>query len=539
MDYIDTDIGDPQIEISNLRYKYPNCEDWVINSINLSISQGSLSVLLGPTGCGKSTLLKLLRGFSTELKGSIDGQIKINGENILSKDISQLSLYVSLLFQNPKYQLHQLRVFDEVISGPIYQGLQWDDCKSRAHLAITKVGIQSILQKKSLELSTGQQQMVALASSLSLDSNILLLDEPFSYLDTNGIKKLAGFLKELKEDGLTIIVATHNIEAIRNITDRIIIISKGSIFRDLYSFDSLPTNEISNLIGKPMWAKIAEDVDPDLIRKENISSWSSLLSTVNRDSILPYLRSPVKKRSKKCIEVKNISYSYSNKVKALSNLDIDIYEGEIIGFIGKSGSGKTTLAKIILGLIKSDKGEVQIFGKNINNLKPQAKAKIVGYVSQNPSDTLFSESVYKECLFTAETLNLPNAHERVMTILSELGLQHLQTKHPHSLSSGQQRLLSIASVLISDPEIIILDEPEFGLDRKVWENINQILFEYNQRGNTVILISHNLETAYFTCDRLALINEGIIVNIGSPANILTDESLSRIGLNPPTFIEIL
>lgn len=243
---------------------------------------------------------------------------------------------------------------------------------------------------------------------------------------------------------------------------------------------------------------------------------------------------------KPILELKNISFFYPESNNGVKDVSLSISEDEILGLIGANGSGKTTLAKIILGLLKPKKGKIEFGRKEITKLDVFKRARRIGYVTQDPIEMFFENSVFEEVRAGPKFLSLFNPEKKAEKALKLLNLWHYKDKHPDSLSGGEKRLLSIADILVNDPEILILDEPEFGLDPKTWRMIAQETKELKLQGKTIVVITQDLKLATFLCDRIALMKEGKILKVGSPKEIFSDtELLQEAGLTPLPFFAFL
>lgn len=525
------------LEFKNVSYKYPGSEDWVLKDVNLRIPQNSFYVLAGPTGCGKTTFLTLARGFHKEYGGQFRGDIYVLGENIKDFEISELGTKIGIIFQDPACQIHQLRVVDEIRSGPMYQGLRWEECIERAKKAMTKILGKEFSRRTPTEISAGEQQKVALAALIAMQCDILLLDEPFSFIDIKSSQTILRILLELKSEGKTIILATHNLEQVARYADGIALLSAGKIVLECSTKDVLYSEKLEDILPPPLSVRVAKILMSKGILNEKIVDWQELVEKVHPS--LKSLRKSASKNEPKGIslEVNNISYIYPNENIGVKNASLEVYKGEILGLVGANGSGKTTLAKLILRLLKSSKGSIRFLGEEITRLKTSDIAKRIGYIAQNPNEMLFESTVFKECGFGPFSLGLKNPEEKIKSTLSKLGLLKYADKHPDSLSGGEKRLLTIGDILVNEPQVLILDEPEFGLDSKAWRSIAKIITDLKNEGKTIILITHNLEITLFLCDRIALMKQGEVIKIGKPMEIYSDtELLEAAGLtNLPVF----
>ena len=518
------------IEFKDVSYKYPGGKNWILKDVNLIVPKGSFYVFAGPTGSGKTTLLSLARGFFKEYGGELDGNIYILGQNIEPFNIAELGSKIGIIFQDPSTQLHQLRVIDEIMSAPMYQGLPWQQCKKRAEIVANQILDMNFYNKNPNELSYGEQQKVALAACLSMRCEILLLDEPFSFLDGKTVQEILNILLKLKKEGKTIIFATHNLEQISGYADRIALINNGKLVLEGTTEKILYSNELQEVLTSPLSIKVAKA----LIRKgkleEKVVNWKNLLKKIK---INPKNRKIIKNEVKQdtILKLNNISYTYPEGTKAVKDISLDIYREEILGIIGSNGSGKTTLVKLVLGLLKPDEGKICLLDKDITKIDTSERAKKIGYVTQDPIEMLFEHTVLEECAFGPKSLRLKDPKQLAEEALNKLSLLKYKEKHSDSLSGGEKRLLTIADILVNKPQVLILDEPEFGLDPKTWRSIANIIIKLKKEGKTIILITHNLEITIFLCDRIAVMDKGRILKVGRPIRLYADpEFLQRSNL---------
>lgn len=518
------------LEFRGVSYRYLGKEEFIIKDINLKIPKGSFYVLAGPTGSGKTTMLMLARGLHKEYGGKFKGDIYVSNQNIKDIDIGELGTKVGLIFQDPASQLHQLRVIDEVRSAPMYQGLPWDECKSRAETIINEILDRTFYNRSPNDLSYGEQQKVALAACLAMKSEILLLDEPFSFLDVKASKEVLEIILKLKEKGITIILSTHNLEQVSRYTDRIALIDKGKVILEGPTMDILYSEEIEKIITEPLSIKIAKALIEKKKIKEKVVDWQDLLKKIR---IKPEINTTQREEviQNTALELNDVSYTFPDGTVGVKDVSLKIHRGEILGIIGKNGSGKTTLAKLVLGLLKPKKGKIRLSGEDVTKTNASEITRKIGYVAQDPIEMLFELTVLRECAFGPRCLKLKNPEQRAKETLTKLGLIKYKEKHPDSLSGGEKRLLTIADILVSNPQFLILDEPEFGLDLKTWNSIAETIRNLREEGKTIILITHNLEITSFLCDRIAVMSEGKVFRIGEPLKIFTDfELLKECGL---------
>jgi energy-coupling factor transport system ATP-binding protein len=518
------------LELKDLKYKYPNSDSWVLDGVNLKIKENSLVVLVGSTGCGKSTLIRTIRGLQKEQGGELAGSILLNRKEIINVPAFSLGSEIAIVFQNPAYQLHQPRVIDEIMSSPMYQNLPWRECIKRAENSIKLLSLQSLLDKNPTNLSVGEQQKVALAASLSMKANLLLMDEPYSYLDINTRDEFSKIITKLKNIGMTIILATHDLDAISDIVDEVILLEKGKIKIRGLSEKVLYSEDLLEAIGCPFIIDLGRKLYKKKLVKNKPIIWDDLSSQLGDSKEIINKNHPnfgKTKTGSPIVEISHISYNYPNGNKGIEDISLNIQKGEIFGIVGTNGSGKSTLAKLILGLLKPSNGTIKILGDDISTISRIAKT--VGYITQNPSTMLFESTVEKECSFGPEAIGKENVSGIVYTVLKKMGLMNYLERDPHSLSGGEQRLLSIADILVNDPEIIIMDEPEFGLDSLRFGIILNIIKDLNSSGKTIIMITHDLLTATFICDRILLMKKSNSISVTGTKQLIFNQNLLEQG----------
>lgn len=515
------------LELEKVSFKYPRSKKNAIENVSFILQPGEVLVLTGPSGSGKSTLLRVMRNLHKEYGGEYHGDILINGKSIKNTPAYDLGSNIAIIFQNPAYQLHQPRVIDEVLSAPMYQGLPWDECVSRAQETTRYFLPENFLTKNPADLSCGEQQKVVLAASLVMKANLILLDEPFSYLDLLSRRSLINIIKNLKSSGKTIVLITHDFDLVCEVADKIGLLVDGKLIDFGIPEKVLFSNQIDKHIGRNALISIGKKLINKGIVNNKILNWdqiSSLLIPTIQENKEPIVDKKSFEKKEKIIEIDSLHFSYNSQKEILHDINVGVESGEIFGIFGKNGCGKSTLAKLIVGLLKPTKGEILINGKSIDNQEKRI-ASLVGYVPQFPGDMFFETSVFEECIFGPKNLSLDKPNEITENTLAEFGLKKLSNRDPRSLSSGQQRLLSIANITVNNPQIIILDEPEFGLDKKNRLLISNTLLKLRDQGKTIIIISHDIEFAIYLCDRLCYLNNKRVQKVGCIKEILNDKSL--------------
>jgi energy-coupling factor transporter ATP-binding protein EcfA2 len=413
------------IQLKEVGYRYPRTEEWALNGLNLEVPLGSLCVITGPTGCGKTTLLRLIRGFQKEFGGELVGEVRILGQDLTNLEHSSLGLKMGAVFQNPAGQLHQLRVIDEIMSGPMYQGLPWEECQKRARDAIEAISVKNLLDRNPLKLSGGEQQKVGVTACLAMKCEILLLDEPFSYIEEKSAKELLKILVNLRNQGRTIVLVTHNLKQVIEHADHVALLDKGKCLH-AGTPEQVLRSQDSRGILMPLLSPKADPVkrgDPQKgtvasgeLARRRVLTQDCIETRADRSQAEPTWD------NKKILELRQVEYVYPDGAQGLAGVSLEILAGEILGIVGGNGSGKTTLAKASAGLLRPLRGELFISKLNAERLQPWEIARQVGYVAQLPSEMLFADSVLEECAFGAKCLGLADPIQKAQQALQLVGL---------------------------------------------------------------------------------------------------------------------
>lgn len=470
----------PIVRMSNLSYEYPG-SGRVLENVNLEIQEGELYFLTGPSGSGKSTLAMCIAGLLSEKTGKLTGDVKTRGKT-------------AIVFQNPETQLVSFRVRDEMLIGLEKSGSEIIN-KISEHL--NYVGLSGSEMRSPLEMSSGEKQKVVFASALMRNPDILILDEPTSMQDIPSRKATESIITRLKGSGKTIFYISHDIRSAK-LADRMGVIESGKIIIE----------------GPP----------------KKVLNSSALKKVVSGPGSTHRSRKPLS--GKNYIVLKNVSHSYPNGKESVKNVSFTLRKGSLTAIVGRNGSGKSTLAQLMAGVIKPSSGEVLINGKTTNSMPCREAAGKAGLVFQNPLHSLFEETVSKEVEFGPRNLGLRNPDVAAAKTIKDFNLSHLKDRDPLSLSVGQQKAVSISSVASMDSDILIVDEPDLGIDSKWSEKIMNKTLELNREGKTIVIISHNLDTILQNVPETILIRDGEVVSAGKTKDILTDsKKMAEAGLS--------
>lgn len=480
-------MTNPALQITNLNFKYPHQENFALKNINLTIKRGEFVFLTGKSGCGKSTLARCLNGTLPQiLGGEIDGKIQVLDKNTRENSVSDLAQNLGFIFQNPESQFFTVKVEDEVAFGP--ENLGWESNKISKNVdeALNAVDMLENRDMNVFNLSEGQKQRIAVAANLSLQPEILVMDEPTSNLDPPGAYKLFEILKRLKNQKKTIILIDHRTHHALPLADRVLIMDKGKIIKDdepeiLYDAHTRESYGIRN----------------PRVLDENYQAPEYQIVKQN----------PV-------LDISRLSYSYDNGF-SIQDINLQIYPGEVVGLVGSNGSGKTTLAKVLSGILKPQKGTL--------NWEREDSTFKVGMVFQNPDHQLFMDSVYNELNFGLE--EVPGAQLNIGPVLKSMNLKKLQKRHPHSLSGGEKQRTLISAFLVREPHLLIMDEPTTGMDYYHMQRLVYEIKRLKKRNMGIMIISHDLEFLQQTTQRVIILSQGKIIQEGPTGDILSQDKL--------------
>lgn len=520
------------IEVKDLEFEYRTYDEdgevtesnKVLKGINLEIPKGQFVAVLGHNGCGKSTLAKHFNGILTATGGSVT----VKGMDAADDDkIFDIRQTVGMVFQNPDNQLVATVVEEDVAFALENLGVPPAEIRQRVDEALKTVSIYEFREKSPHHLSGGQKQRVAIAGVLAMRPDCIVLDEPTAMLDPKGRREVMSTIKQLNEQGVTIILITHYMdEAVQ--AQRVIVMDDGKIV-----MDDVPRKifeQVDALKGYSLDVPQVTELMYEL-RKSGIDVPVSVLTEAECAEELLKLKhkskdfsgTAVKKEEDKdeknyAVEIKNLTYKYGVGTPymsvAVDNVSVSIEKGSFTGVIGHTGSGKSTLIQHINGLLKPSEGEVLINGKNIWSKGSDIRSVrfMAGLVFQYSEYQLFEETVYKDIAYGPKNMGLSDEEvdKCVREAAKAMGISdELLERSPFDLSGGQKRRVALAGVIAMKPEILILDEPAAGLDPKGRDLVLDEIAEYHRNsGTTILLVSHSMEDIVKYADKVLVMNRG-------------------------------
>ncbi|CAG9608776.1 ABC transporter ATP-binding protein [Pseudoneobacillus rhizosphaerae] len=506
------------IELKHVSFTYPSADNAAIDDFSLSIEKGEFVVLFGSSGSGKSTVLRLLKK-EIQPHGVLKGEMMINGHS-LSQD-GMPSSQVGFVFQDPENQVVADDVLHEVVFGLENMGVMTNEMRSRVAEMVHFFGAESLLHRKTHELSGGMKQQINLASVLLMQPDILLLDEPTAQLDPVSAREFLDMLVRLNEEfGMTIILAEHRLDDVFTIADKIVLLKNGKCIAE---------GEPKQVI-ETIWDSQEQPFIPNIptlylstTKKENrrdiplsVKEGRNWVQELNLIGQSKENRAHKEIQDKKLLEVKDLLFQYRKEGAAVLNeLDFTLNKGEIYALLGGNGSGKSTLLKILVGILKPINGKVTLLDKPLKAWKSLEIAKKVGYLPQNPKIFFVHDSVEKEINDTMQKWNITNQTE-VNNLLQRLGISHLLHNHPYDLSGGELQKAALACVLLRKPDILLLDEPTKGLDPISKDSFSKILHNLQEEGITVVMSTHDIEFAAQNATKCGMMFQGNITSENEP-----------------------
>ena len=442
------------LEFKDVSFTYKNSNNKVLDRVNFKINKGECILLTGVSGSGKSTLIHLMNGLIPTLyEGKLEGEILFKNKDLKDIESYDISKNIGYVSQDPRGHFFTTNTTSELVFSMENYGIPLNEMKKKYSELVNLLELEKLVDKNIIYISSGERQKIAIGCSLSLEPEIIILDEPSSNLDFHMTKKLKQLIEKLKTKGYTIIIAEHRMYYIQDLIDRVFVINNGKVIEKTIS-DLESNNEV------PL-----RSLDIFNLELENISC----------------------KNKELLMEINNITYK-----NILSNITTTVYKGDVIGLIGKNGVGKTTLLRLLSNIMKPNKGK--IVGKVVPFL-----------VMQDMDYQFFTESVESEMKFGSADNDL----EKINSLLMKLGLTELKDKIPFELSGGQKQRLLIAISALANVNLLMFDEPTSGLDYVNMTKVSGILKDLS-KNSALIVATHDIEFLYKTCNRVVYLDDKVI-----------------------------
>lgn len=526
----------PIISFRNFSFQYRAQKHPTLTDIDLEIYPGERVLIAGPSGSGKSTLAGCINGLNPfSNPGACTGTLTVDGVDAPHSSIFELSAHVGTVLQDPDGQFIGLTVGEDIAFALENSCTPQDEMHAITRHAAELVGIENHLGYAPHELSGGQKQRVSLAGVMVDQVRILLFDEPLANLDPATGKQAIELIDEIqKKTDTTVLIIEHRLEDVlwRNV-DRIVLVNGGTILADLRPDELLSGSLLAeNGIREPLYVTALRYAGVDITPDKHPAHVDSLVlddtdTQKLRDWFTARPRPAAQPEREPLLEVKGLSFGYQKGQQTLRDVSFSIGKGEMVSIVGRNGAGKSTLSKLICGFETPDAGEIFLNGKPLAEENIRRRAQHIGYVMQNPNQMISKTMIYEEVALGLQRSGLTEEQirEKVEATLRVCGLYPFRNWPISALSFGQKKRVTIASVLVLDPELILLDEPTAGQDFRHYTDIMEFLRGLNARGVTVVMITHDMHLMLEYTRRALVFCDGRLIADRTAAAVLCDPAL--------------
>ena len=533
-----TENKSPIISFKDFSFQYRAQKRPTLTGISLDIYPGEKVLIAGPSGSGKSTLAGCVNGLNPfSNPGECKGTLMVDGVDAPHSSIFELSAHVGTVLQDPDGQFIGLTVGEDIAFALENSCAPQDEMHKITRHAAELVGIENHLDYAPHELSGGQKQRVSLAGVMVDQVKILLFDEPLANLDPAAGKQAIELIDEIqKKTDTTVLIIEHRLEDVlwRNV-DRIVLVNEGRILADLTPDELLSTSLLKdNGIREPLYVSAMRYAGVEITKdKKPCHVDSVVLSETDKKKIQDWFQAQSLPKSEeegeKLLEVKNLCFGYTKEHQTLRDVTLTINKGEMVSIVGRNGAGKSTFSKLICGFETPDSGEIFFHGQDLLKENIRHRAKYIGYVMQNPNQMISKTMIYDEVALSLQKSGKSEKEirQKVEDTLKICGLYPFRNWPVSALSFGQKKRVTIASVLVQDPELIILDEPTAGQDFKHYTEIMEFLCKLNEQGVTVVMITHDMHLMLEYTPRALVFSDGRLIADCRASEVLCDPDLIR------------
>lgn len=543
-------MSEAVIQFENFTFQYHAQSAPTLHDINLSIKRGEKVLIAGPSGCGKSTLVHCINGLIPfSYAGEISGSLKINGVETKDSSLFEISKSIGTVLQDTDAQFVGLTVAEDIAFALENECVPGPELHQKVLSAAKKVNVDQVLHHAPTELSGGQKQRVSMAGVMVDDVDVFLFDEPLANLDPATGKQAIELIDKIAEStGAAVIIIEHRLEdVLHRHVDRVVLMNEGRIISDSSADELLSSSLLQETgIREPLYitalkyagVEIKPEMHPWSIReielddgaKAKVARWFKETAAAQKKTGRPVL-----------LSADNINFSYSNCHDVLKGISAEILSGELIAIVGTNGAGKSTFSKVLCGFEKQQSGTILFKGEDIAALSIKERADKIGYVMQNPNQMISKVMIFDEVALGLRTRGVAEdvIKEKVEETLKVCGLWPFRNWPISALSYGQKKRVTIASILVLEPEMIILDEVTAGQDYRHYTGIMEFLAVLNRRGITIVMITHDMHLMLEYAERALVFDNGKIIANAPCANVLTDsEIISRASLKETSLYEL-
>ena len=527
----------PIIEFKDYTFKYRSQVEPTLRHVNLTINAGEKVLIVGPSGSGKSTLAHCINGLVPfSFPGESTGSLTVSGKDPAKEGIFGMSKLVGTVLQDTDGQFIGLTVAEDIAFALENDCVPQEELFKRVDEVAETVDVKFLLDHAPTELSGGQKQRVSMAGVMIDDVDILLFDEPLANLDPATGKRAIDLIDKIsKTTGKTVLIIEHRLEdALYRDVDRIVVVGEGEIVADMKPDELLCTDVLEKEgIREPLYitalkhagCTVKPETLPQHIESMELAPYRERVRGWFQKAELP----PERQRTESMLEVEGLSFSYVPGKKVLQDINFRIEKGEMVSIVGKNGAGKSTLSNLICGFITPNSGKILLEGEDISGLSIKERGEVIGLVMQNPNQMISKPMIFDEVALGLAVRGVPEEEikERVHETLKICGLYPFRNWPVSALSFGQKKRVTIASILVMNPRVLILDEPTAGQDFRHYTEIMEFLKDINERlGITIIMITHDMHLMLEYTDRAIVIADGHMIADDAPAKVLTDSQIA-------------
>ncbi len=518
-------MKEAMIELKDFSFQYKAQSEPTLKNLNLTIYKGEKVLIVGPSGSGKSTIGQCLNGIIPNIyKGTSSGQFLIQGKEAFDLSIYEKSHLVSTVLQDTDGQFIGLSVAEDLAFALENDMVDLGTMKERVQSWAERLDLMKLLDHRPQDLSGGQKQRVSLAGVLIDESPILLFDEPLANLDPKSGQDIIDLIDQIHEEqGTTTIIIEHRLEdVLYRPVDRVILINQGQVLFNGRPDELLRTTLLAeNGIREPLYLTTLRQLGQDIDQLEHLDRLEDIeLTGVNRS--IPEATCTKTGETEELLKLEQISFAYQKDHPILKNISLSIPKGQRLAIVGKNGAGKSTLAKAICGFITTE-GQYTSRGEDIKQESVKERAERVGYVLQNPNQMISTNMIFDEVALGLRLRGVSeeDIKERVYQVLKTCGLYEFRKWPISALSYGQKKRVTIASILVLGPEILVLDEPTAGQDQRNYTEIMEFLDSLQEKGHTIVMITHDMQLMLDFYYRALVVSDGQILADLSPAELFT------------------
>lgn len=518
----------PFIEFKDFSFQYDAQSEPTLKNINLSIEKGQKVLIMGPSGSGKSTLAQCLNGIiPNSFNGQKKGSLTIDGKEVFDLSVYEKSHLVSTVLQDPDGQFIGLTVAEDLAFSLENDCVPQTQMKEKVQAWAEKLDLISFLDHRPQDLSGGQKQRVSLAGVLIDESPILLFDEPLANLDPKSGQDTIALIDNIhKNEGVTTLIIEHRLEdVLYRSVDKIVLINDGILVFDGSPDELLKTNLLQEHgIREPLYISVLKGLGTNLEQVSHLSH----LENLSLDSLHFNYKLDEKPmvREEECVRVSHLNFEYQVGKPILKDISLTINHGERLAIVGKNGAGKSTFAKALCRIVEAE-GDIFYNGELINQDTIKERAQRIGYVLQNPNQMISQAMIYDEIALGLRYQGLAESEiqEKVEKVMAVCGLSPFKKWPISALSFGQKKRVTIASILVLEPQVIVLDEPTAGQDEKNYTEMMKFLDHLNQLGHTIVMVTHDMQLLLEYTDRVIVISDGQVIEDTISENLFQEEAI--------------